>query len=57
MDGPNVNLSFEKKACSSNETNNRTNFLNVSTCLLHPVHTAFRKRIKKLGFDVDEFFS
>ena len=38
------------------ETNNRTSFLYVGTCSLHLVHTAFRNGLKKLGFDVDEFF-
>ena len=56
MDGPNVNLSFEKKLQSIMETTYETGFLNFGTCSLHPVHTAFRKGIKKLDFDVDEFF-
>ena len=56
MDGPNVNLSFEKKLRSIMETTYETSFLNFGTCSLHPVHTAFRKGIKKLDFDVDEFF-
>ena len=45
MDGPNVNLSFEKKLRSFMETNNRTSFPDVCNCSLHPVHTAFRKKI------------
>ena len=54
MDGPTVNLSFKKKVRLSMETNNKTSFLNIAICSLHPVHTAFGKGIKKLGFDVDE---
>ena len=56
MDGPNVNLSFEKKLRSIMETTYETSFLNFGSCFLHPVHTASRKGIKKLDFDVDEFF-
>ena len=36
------------------ETNSKV--LNISTCSLHPVHTSFRKGLKKLNFDFDEFF-
>ena len=54
MVGPNVKLSFEKKLRSSMETNNKTSFLDVSTCSSHPF--AFRKRIKKVGIDLEEFF-
>ena len=57
MDGPNVNLSFKEKLHSSMEANNRTSFSDFGTYSYLPVHTAFRKRIKKLGFDLDEFFS
>ena len=56
MDGPDVNLSFEKKLSTSLKTNNRTNFLDVGTWSLYPVYTTFRRGIKKLGFDVDKFF-
>ena len=38
------------------ETTYETSFLNFGTCSLHPVHTAFKKGIKKLDFDMDEFF-
>ena len=56
MDDPNVNLSLEKKLRSIMETTYETSFLNFGTCSLHPLHTAFREGIKKLDFDVDEFF-
>ena len=36
------------------ETNSKV--LNISTCSLHIVHTSFRKGLKKLNFDFDEFF-
>lgn len=28
--------------------------LNIGTCNLHPVHTAFSKGLKKLNFDFDK---
>ena len=56
MDGPNVNLSFEKKLCRSMESDFNTSFLDMGTCSLHPVHTAFRKGVLKLEMNVDEFF-
>ena len=31
--------------------------LDLGTCSLHPVHTAFRYGIKELSFDLDEFFN
>ena len=56
MDGPNVNLSFEKKLRRSMESDFNTSFLDMGTCSLHPVHTAFRKGVLKLEMNVDEFF-
>ena len=57
MDGPNVNLSFKEKLHLSMEANNRTSFPDFGAYSYLPVYTAFRKRIKKLGFDLDEFSS
>ena len=56
MDGPNVNLSFEKKLLTKLEEDMGTTFLKLGTCSLHPVHTAFRKGITKTPFDYDKFF-
>ena len=56
MDGPNVNLSFEKKLRRSMESDFNTSFLDMETCSLHPVHTTFRKGVLKLEMNVDEFF-
>ena len=46
MDGPNTNLSFEKKMSKYLEEMN-TRFLLIGTCSLHPVHSAFSKGVKK----------
>ena len=56
MDGPNVNLSFERKLIDSLESEVRTSILKLGSCSLHPVHTAYRKGIAKISFDVDPFF-
>ena len=55
MDGPNVNLAFQKLFTELGQLNGKT-FLNLGTCLLHPAHTAFRKGIKQLSVDLDAFF-
>ena len=47
MDGPNTNLSFEKKMKKHLEEFNQF-FLQIGTCSLHPVHTAFANGVKKL---------
>ena len=45
MDGPNVNLSFEKKLAAKLQEIN-TSFLKIGSCSLHPVHGAFEKGVK-----------
>ena len=55
MDGPNVNLSFEKKLRKHLEESFGTSFLHLGTCSLHPAHTAFRKGLSCLSHDIDEF--
>ena len=42
MDGPNVNLSFQKKLSEILEDSGAT-FLDPGTCSLHPVHTTLKK--------------
>ena len=47
MEGPNVNLPFEDKLTQKlSEVD--TSFLNLGSCSLHPVHSAFQKGIKQL---------
>ena len=56
MDGPNVNLSFEQKLMLQLEELYGTSMLKLGSCSLHPVHTAFRKGILELSFNLDSFF-
>ena len=56
MDGPNVNLAFQKKLLTELGQLNGKTFLNLGACSLHPAHTAFRKGIKQLSVDLDAFF-
>ena len=56
MDGPNVNLSFERKLRNHLEQFFDTNFLPIGTCSLHSAHTAFKKGMSCLSCDVDKVF-
>ena len=55
MDGPNVNLSFEKKLLAAFERKYSTKFLKLGSCSLHHVHNTFRKALQKLDIDIDQF--
>ena len=57
MDGPNVNKKFSSVLATQIEEETGSKFLDLGTCCLHPVHTAFRKGLKELRFDFDEFFN
>ena len=52
MDGPNVNLSFEKKLLADFERKYSTKFLKLGSCSLHHVHNTFRKALQKLDIDI-----
>ena len=56
MDGPNVNKKFECELATALNEHSNTAFLKLKSCLLHKVHTAYRKGIKELKFDLDQFF-
>ena len=56
MDEPNVNKAFEMKLSMDLQKKSDDIFIELGTCNLHKVHTAFRKGIKKLSFDLDELF-
>ena len=56
MDGPSVNLSFEKMLIGYFIVCEGTTVLKLGSCSLHPVHNAFRKGVGCLSFDVDQFF-
>ena len=55
MDGPNVNLKFEKDLSSKIMDEYGVSFLNIGTCTLHQTHNAFRKGILDFGFDIETF--
>ena len=55
MDGPKVNISFETKLKEEFRKEN-SSFLNLGTCSLHPVHTAFKTGLQELNFPYDSFF-
>ena len=55
MDGPNVNLSFQRKMNADLLEKGVHKLIDIGTCSLHPVHTAFMKGIESLPFDVEEF--
>ena len=57
MDGPHVNKCFQEKLLGDLEKELDTSFLKLGTCSLHPVHTAFRRGIQRLSFDLDQFFN
>ena len=56
MDGPNVNKKFECELATALNERSNTAFLKLGSCSLHKVHTAYRKGIKELKFDLDQFF-
>jgi hypothetical protein len=55
MDGPNVNLSFKQKFNSVLASKGFSQLVDIGTCSLHPLHTAFTKGVEKLPFEVDQF--
>ena len=55
MDGPAVNNAFLHKLNSHLESQKVPPLVDLGTCRLHPVHTAFRKAVEALPFDVEQF--
>ena len=55
MDGPAVNLSFQRKLNESLVSIGASAVIDIGTCTLHPVHTAFTKGLSVLSFDIDLF--
>src|SRR6266516_1623330 len=55
MDVPNVNLTFQRKFNALLVSKDIDKLVDIGTCSLHPVHTAFTKGIEKLQLDVDQF--
>ena len=56
MDDPSVNLLFEKKLNENFIENSNAEFLQLGTCSLHPVHTAFKKGLEEMDFPFNSFF-
>ena len=56
MDGPNVNLKFEKELEAVLKSVHDAVILRLGTCSLRPVHLAFKKRLVKLNFPFATFF-
>lgn len=55
MDGPNVNKSFREKLLRALSEEYDTLLIDIGTCSLHHVHTAFEMGLKKMTFDFDGF--
>lgn len=53
-DGPNVNKKFDDFVDDLKQLYGKT-ILNIRTCSLHPVHTAFKNGLAKIPFDFDKF--
>lgn len=54
MDGPNVNKCFHRLLEKELSNVHGKKILNIGTCNLHPVHTAFSKGLAKIPFDFDK---
>jgi len=55
MDGPAVNLSFIKKLNESFALKKIPAVIDLGTCTIHPVHTAFTRGLSALKFDIEQF--
>ena len=55
MDGPNVNLAFEREPEKSREELNLPSLLNLGICGLHTVHRSFQTGAKETNWDLDQY--
>ena len=57
MDGPYVNLSFERKLREELQVSKGNNFLSIGSCVLHTVNNSFGEGMKiiKLIIDIEQF--
>ncbi|XP_065677645.1 uncharacterized protein LOC136092905 [Hydra vulgaris] len=55
IDGPNVNVKFERLLKSSEKMKNLNKNISIGTCPLHIVHNAFRAGVNVLNFNIDSF--
>ena len=56
MDGSNLNKTFARTLAKEPDESNSTQFLDLGTCSLQPVHTVFREGLSKFQFEFDDFF-
>ena len=56
MDGPNMNLAFEKEVKQSQRENSLAALLSLGTCGLHIVHWAFQAGAKQTNWNLDRYF-
>ena len=57
MDGPRINLKFQKDLELELKAKEDTLILNLGPCSLHPVHTAFKNGLHKLNFPFASSFN
>ena len=57
MDGPNVNLKFERDLSTQISDQYGVSYINLGSCGLHQTHNAFRKGILAFGFDIETFIN
>ena len=55
MDGPNVNLAFERELRKSREELNLPSLLCLGTCVLHTVHRSFQTGAKETDWNLDQY--
>ena len=56
MDGPNVNLAFEKEMKRTRDELNLPSLIELGTCGLHTVHSAFQTGAKEMNWNLDRYF-
>ena len=57
VDGPTVNVKFERDRNDGLKKKENTTILNLGTCSLHPVHSAFKKGLQEPDFAFESFFN
>ena len=55
MDGPNINVKFERLLKSSEKIKSLNTNTLIGTYPLHIVHNAFRAGVNELNFNIDSF--
>ena len=55
MNGPKVNLAFQRQLFRSLEEKSDKSFLDIDTCPLHNVHNAFHNDVEQFIVDINGF--